>query len=875
MKTLICCKTGKTVTLENKIGGGGEGAIWRTNQDGKLAKVYQEKLENIKIKKLKVMVDYPPTDPSKSRNHISYAWPESLLKDKNQIVGFLMPEIKGSQTFLKISNIKERKDSKLEIDWKFLHITAMNIANMIRNLHAEGYVVGDLKPDNIMVNSLALPSIVDTDSFQLRDPQSGNIYRCPVTSENFTPPEMIGENITEFYQTVYHDAFRLGALIYLLLTSQYYHQGQWCGTGEPPTVSKKIKEGLWPYGTNSLIKPSDFAIPLKVMHPRVQKLFLWCFNNGHNNPRFRPTADDWYKALEKAVNDLTQCNRVATHIYSQHYGKCYWCERAWKLKIDVFPPMSGYKFYNPTKTPPYDNLKKAETCNSSGLIYYNQGNYEKAIFEFNEAILLNPKYANAYNNRGTVYYDLGKYEKALADYNEAIQLNPKNDYFYNKRGIVYYDLGKYERALSSYNEALQLNPKCVEVYNNRGNVYYIQGKHEKAIANYSQALRINPKVADIYYNRGLNYKDNRNIKKAILDFGKAANLYKQEGNQKSHQKCLDELKGLTKFKLSSTIYNYPSTLNTSSLIEKLNKIEKNAINGGRLSAKGKPQVIFILLILVVVYIIATFGRQAYQHTQVSKERMRTLVGEYGKLKIKQLKSYQEACETREPSHYYSYNVENGGVKGVLYPRECGKEYDNNALEYKFIDTHGSEKCMGIARILLTEKETEVETLWKIEKEASSNTNCSTKGKTYQIRAIDSNVQSKQRKYDLEKSVFSRINQYRKYQNLPALQWSNSIAEEARIHAQQMASGKTTFSNNEFQYQLEVISKKIPYKSKIVSLNATTNIGYRNPGERAVEDWINNPVTHKNIVDDHNLTGIGIAQNSKGQYYISQLFIKTR
>ena len=83
MKTLICCKTGKTVTLEKKIGVGGEGAVWRTNQDGKLAKVYQEKLENIKIKKLKVMVDYPPTDPSKSRNHISYAWPESLLKDKN------------------------------------------------------------------------------------------------------------------------------------------------------------------------------------------------------------------------------------------------------------------------------------------------------------------------------------------------------------------------------------------------------------------------------------------------------------------------------------------------------------------------------------------------------------------------------------------------------------------------------------------------------------------------------------------------------------------------------------------------------------------------------------------------------------------------
>jgi tetratricopeptide (TPR) repeat protein len=159
--------------------------------------------------------------------------------------------------------------------------------------------------------------------------------------------------------------------------------------------------------------------------------------------------------------------------------------------------------------------------------------------------------------------------------------------------------------------------------------------------------------------------------------------------------------------------------------------------------------------LIFAVVFPLLVHQPYQQTQVSKETMRNLVGEHGKLKIKQLKSYQEACETREPSHDYSYNVENGGVKGLLYPRQCGKEYDNNALEYKFIDTHGSEKCMGTARISLTEKETEVETLWEIKKDASSDTNCSTKGKTYRIRAIDSNVQSKQRKYEKMLTNYNR------------------------------------------------------------------------------------------------------------------------
>ena len=126
---------------------------------------------------------------------------------------------------------------------------------------------------------------------------------------------------------------------------------------------------------------------------------------------------------------------------------------------------------------------------------------------------------------------------------------------------------------------------------------------------------------------------------------------------------------------------------------------------------------------------------------------------------------------------------------------------------------------------------------------------------------------------LEKSVFTQINQYRKSQNLAPLQWDNTIAEQSRIHAQQMASGKTTFSHDGFKERVEVISQKITYKS--AAENLANNFGYSNPGEKAVEGWINSPGHHKNMVGDYNLTGIGIAQNSEGTYYFNQIFIKTR
>jgi len=127
--------------------------------------------------------------------------------------------------------------------------------------------------------------------------------------------------------------------------------------------------------------------------------------------------------------------------------------------------------------------------------------------------------------------------------------------------------------------------------------------------------------------------------------------------------------------------------------------------------------------------------------------------------------------------------------------------------------------------------------------------------------------------ELEKSVFTKINQYRKSQNLQPLKWDNTIAQQAAIHAQKMASGKTTFSHDGFQQRVEVISQKIPYKS--AAENLANNFGYSNPGEQAVVGWINSPGHHKNMVGDYNLTGIGIAKNSEGTYYFNQLFIKTR
>ncbi len=70
-----------------------------------------------------------------------------------------------------------------------------------------------------------------------------------------------------------------------------------------------------------------------------------------------------------------------------------------------------------------------------------------------------------FNNRGIAYYKLGQYEMAIQDYDDAILIDPQNAGTYYNRGFTYYDLGQYERAIQDYDEVIRLNPQDAWAYN--------------------------------------------------------------------------------------------------------------------------------------------------------------------------------------------------------------------------------------------------------------------------------------------------------------------------------------------------------------------------------------------------------------------------
>lgn len=124
---------------------------------------------------------------------------------------------------------------------------------------------------------------------------------------------------------------------------------------------------------------------------------------------------------------------------------------------------------------------------------------------------------------------------------------------------------------------------------------------------------------------------------------------------------------------------------------------------------------------------------------------------------------------------------------------------------------------------------------------------------------------------IEKAVSNQVNQYRASKGLSPLTVNTRMSEQARIHSQNMASGKVAFSHQGFQQRVTAVA--IGYSS--AAENVAYNQGYNDPATQAVQGWIKSSGHRQNMEGNFNLTGIGVATNAKGQYYFTQIFIRSR
>ena len=336
------------LSVQHLLAKGGEARIFALpDQDSLVAKIWHKSIPS-RVRKVQIMLAYPPEDPLREQGSVSLAWPEDLLIDgTGRVVGFLMPRITGMRPIVEYFNPRSRLRTCPLFNWRYLLRTARNLATVLAALHQRGYIVGDLNEQNILVADSALVAFVDTDSFQVIDPETGEVFRCRVGRPEYTPPELQGRHLSQVDRTEEHDRFGLGILLFqILMEGTHPFLGIYQGRGEALSIPERIQAGFFPYANDPTCPflPPITAPPFTMLPPPVQRLFLRCFSDGYISPASRPSAQEWASTLAEVENHLRTCPINPQHVFSNHLSRCPWCERAERLGgWDAFPSVEAVR----------------------------------------------------------------------------------------------------------------------------------------------------------------------------------------------------------------------------------------------------------------------------------------------------------------------------------------------------------------------------------------------------------------------------------------------------------------------------------------------------------------------------------------------------
>lgn len=307
------------------------------SEPSNVVKLYH-KPDQHRAEKLALMIAHPPASIG-LEGHVTIAWPQrrvfSRTADKS-VIGFIMPRVVGGEQLSILHNMRSRLNSKPRFNWRYLVRTSKNLCSLVTRIHEANYVVGDLNDSGVLVSETAVVSLVDCDSFQVADPASGRIHRCPVGMGMFTAPELLGKNFAEVNRTISHDNFALAVLIHLALMGSHPFNVLVARHAEQPTIEDAIREYWYPDAGTAAAAPSRGSLPYDVLPTDIRALLTQAFGPGRNQ---RPTSSQWHHALSVLESGLLSCPKNSNHVYSGHLGSdCPWCARKSTLSgRDPFP----------------------------------------------------------------------------------------------------------------------------------------------------------------------------------------------------------------------------------------------------------------------------------------------------------------------------------------------------------------------------------------------------------------------------------------------------------------------------------------------------------------------------------------------------------
>lgn len=333
MATLTFTDTrGRRLQVSEKLGQGGEGAVYRSGQHA--LKIYHTLPDLPKQQKLKAMAELAQRHPTLT---LVSTWPVDVALHGRAVHGVVMPLVSGALPLHELATPASRKRLFPHADLKFVLQVSVNLARAVEALHDAGQVIGDFNPNNILVDQRGQTMLVDTDSFHITAPD-GRTYPCLVGMPEYLPPERHGAQLGRF--TRQDDVFTLLIHVYMLLYGGWHpFSGRW-STPAPPTLDQAVARRAFPHSRirpTPELKPPPGAMGLDLLTDTLADLMDRTFTST-----FRPGVQDVRAAVTAMMDALTTDGCGHPHVAGRPCGTCLREQRRSSAVMVTVPGTPGW-----------------------------------------------------------------------------------------------------------------------------------------------------------------------------------------------------------------------------------------------------------------------------------------------------------------------------------------------------------------------------------------------------------------------------------------------------------------------------------------------------------------------------------------------------
>ncbi len=140
----------------------------------------------------------------------------------------------------------------------------------------------------------------------------------------------------------------------------------------------------------------------------------------------------------------------------------------------------------------------AEAFVDRGNEFYNNNEYDSALFYYGEALKLKPDYQEAEYNIALVYSNQTKYDEAITVIDRCLQQHPDYGEAWQLKGDCVYYQKKEDEALGLYEKSYALGTRNAYLSHMLAYLYDVRENTSKAIGLYKEAIQLDSSKVEVY-----------------------------------------------------------------------------------------------------------------------------------------------------------------------------------------------------------------------------------------------------------------------------------------------------------------------------------------------------------------------------------------